>query len=112
MSMNTTTIPLTVTPEASKFLEEHGLEAAFRSMCDLARQYFPETLRIEAAYEKDPEEPEVFQYVAVRVYIRKDIEVTRFSELKRTYFCGEAELFSSMATELIRIYPRRAREPR
>jgi hypothetical protein len=56
--MSVTTTPnLTVGPGVSDFLRRNNAEASFQTACDLIREYFPETLSVEAELQEDHDEP-------------------------------------------------------
>jgi hypothetical protein len=51
----TAAAPLTIDEASLDFLRRQGAEEAFRTACDLARQCYPELLRMETELWEDPE---------------------------------------------------------
>ncbi len=57
MSKSTSTsVPLTVSPEAAAFIRRQEAEEAFRTICELARECHPDLLHLEAELRDDPDE--------------------------------------------------------
>src|SRR5262249_62275037 len=47
---------ISVEPEVAGFLQKHGAEAEFQTVCDLARASFPELRGMEVRLVEDPDE--------------------------------------------------------
>jgi hypothetical protein len=77
-------LPETVTQEAAEFLRTHEAEDAFRTVCALARECYPDLVRLDADLIDDPDE-EDRQYVLLLVTLPKGYPVARALEHQRHF---------------------------
>src|SRR5437867_2121028 len=92
-------VPLTITPEAAEFLRKHQAEEAFRTICDLARECFPDLVRLHARLENDWDEPGI-QYVVLDETFPREYPSARLREQENRLYQREAELFPPAVFEL------------
>jgi hypothetical protein len=93
-------VPLTITPEATEFLRKHQAEEAFRTICDLARECFPDLVRLDARLENDWDQPGV-HYVELAETLPKDYPYDQFQVQRRRLYQRQAEVVSAATRELI-----------
>ena len=93
-------VPLTITPEAAEFLRKHQAEEAFRTICDLARECFPDLMRLHAQLKNDWDQPGV-QYVELDETLPKDYPFEQLHAQQRRLYQRQAELVSDAMREMI-----------
>jgi len=93
-------VPLTITPEAAEFLRKHQAEEAFRTICDLARECFPDLVRLHAQLENDWDQPGV-QYVELEETLPKNYPLEQLRVQQQRLYQRQAELVPAATREMI-----------